>query len=79
MQLKMSQPSRLHRGLHTYTLTSSTIYINGFTVSHQRTQWWYYYYYYLPLLCKLRKRRLCTEEKDIYTFTIQSYNHLVCF
>ena len=38
-----------------------------------------YYFYYLPLLCKLRKQRLCTEEKDTYTFTVQSYNHLVCF
>ena len=39
-------------------------------------QWTYLFIIYLPLLCKLRKRRLCTEEKDTYTFTVQSYNHL---
>ena len=30
------------------------------------------YYYYLPLLCKLRKRRLCTEEKDTNTSVYSS-------
>ena len=30
------------------------------------------YCYYLPLLCKLRKRRLCTEEKDTNTSVYSS-------
>ena len=29
-------------------------------------------FYYLPLLCELRKRRLCTEEKDTNTSVYSS-------